>query len=122
MKVLVAVESQGDKAGRVLMRAVEHHDKENVQAFAHEGFHESADIKTNNASVYNVLKEMGFQHASTQTIASLRVEKQPWVHRMISLAKRFVLGTYHGVSKAYFQRYLDEFCYRIGGMRVKISS
>ena len=113
VKVLVAVESRGDKAGRVLMRVVEHHDKGNVQAFALEGIHESSHIKTDNASVYNVLKEMGFEHESTQTLASLRIEEQPWVHRMISLAKRFVLGTYHGVSKAYFQRYLDEFCYRM---------
>ena len=77
------------------------------------GFHESSHITTDNASVFNVLKEMGFEHERIQTLASLRVEEQHWVHRMISLAKRFVLGTYHCVSKADFQRYLDEFCYRM---------
>ncbi len=39
-------------------------------------------------------------------------EKLPWVHIAISNAKRFLLGTYHGVSHKYLQAYLDEFCYR----------
>ncbi len=88
-------------------------DKRGISATRLSKYIESLHVKTDNASVYNVLKKMGFQHESIQTIASLRVGEQPWVHRMISLAKRFVPGTYHGVSKAYFQRYLDEFCYRM---------
>ncbi len=38
--------------------------------------------------------------------------KLRWVHLAIMLAKQFILGTYHGVSRKYLQRYLDEFCYR----------
>jgi hypothetical protein len=36
----------------------------------------------------------------------------PWVHIVISNFKRFILGTYHGVSSKYMQEYIDEFCYR----------
>ncbi len=37
----------------------------------------------------------------------------PWVHTMISNAKRTLLGAHHMVSKKYVQNYLDEFCYKV---------
>jgi hypothetical protein len=37
----------------------------------------------------------------------------PWVHTMISNAKRTLLGAYHMVSKKYIQNYLDEFCCKV---------
>jgi transposase-like protein len=36
-----------------------------------------------------------------------------WVHVVISNAKAYILGTYHGLPAKYLQRYLDEFCYRL---------
>ena len=36
----------------------------------------------------------------------------PWVHIAIANLKRFLLGTFHGVSGHRLQEYLDEFCYR----------
>ena len=35
-----------------------------------------------------------------------------WVNILVSNAKAFILGTYHGVQKKHLQRYLNEFCYR----------
>ena len=35
-----------------------------------------------------------------------------WLHVMISNIKANIEGAYHGLDGAYFQRYLDEFCYR----------
>ncbi len=35
-----------------------------------------------------------------------------WLHIIISNAKAFILGTYHGLPKIYLQSYLDEYCYR----------
>lgn len=35
-----------------------------------------------------------------------------WLHVVISNAKAFILGTYHGLPKAYLQSYLNEFCFR----------
>ena len=37
----------------------------------------------------------------------------PWVHTMISNAKRTLLGVHHMISKKYTQNYLDEFCYKV---------
>lgn len=35
-----------------------------------------------------------------------------WLHTIISNAKAFILGTYHGLPKQNLQAYLDEFCFR----------
>jgi len=35
-----------------------------------------------------------------------------WLHTIISNAKAFVEGTYHGMERKHVQLYLDEFCYR----------
>lgn len=35
-----------------------------------------------------------------------------WLHTIISNAKAFVEGTYHGMERKHIQLYLDEFCYR----------
>ncbi|MEM7373078.1 MAG: transposase, partial [Bacteroidota bacterium] len=36
----------------------------------------------------------------------------PWVHIMISNAKRWIDGIFHHVNQKYFQNYLNEFCYK----------
>ena len=36
----------------------------------------------------------------------------PTVHTIISNLKRYLLGTYHGVSSTYLQEYIDEFVFR----------
>ena len=36
----------------------------------------------------------------------------PLVHIMIGNMKKFINGTFHGVSSRYLQEHLDEFCYR----------
>ena len=35
-----------------------------------------------------------------------------WLHIVISNAKAFILGTYHGLPKKHLQAYLDEYCFR----------
>ena len=35
-----------------------------------------------------------------------------WIHTLISNAKSFLLGTYHGIGKKHLQRYFDEFTFR----------
>jgi hypothetical protein len=35
-----------------------------------------------------------------------------WLHTMISNAKAFIGGTFHGLAPKHLQSYLDEFCFR----------
>ena len=46
------------------------------------------------------------------TPPDLAPEWLPWVHVVIANLKRFILGTYHGVSGEYMQEYIDGFLYR----------
>lgn len=49
-----------------------------------------------------------------KTVKPTDIEKVlPWVHTMISNAKRSLIGIHHMISKKYYQDYLDEFCYKV---------
>jgi len=52
------------------------------------------------------------QHHARITPAAQVGEWLPWVHIVIGNLKAFLLGAFHGVSKRYFQGYLDESSYR----------
>ena len=51
-------------------------------------------------------------HEKKITPAENTSEWLPLVHIMIDTMKKFLNGTFHGVSSRYLQEYLDEFCYR----------
>lgn len=41
------------------------------------------------------------------------MENLPWVHTVISNAKKMTSGVHHSVGKEYLQNYLNEFCWKI---------
>jgi hypothetical protein len=41
-------------------------------------------------------------------------EHLKWLHVIVSNAKAFILGTYHGLGGKHLQSYLDEFTFRFG--------
>ena len=54
------------------------------------------------------LKDFSHQHKTYDPSSGLL----HWLHIVISNAKAFILGTYHGLSKDNLQPYLDEFRFR----------
>jgi len=74
---------------------------------------DDALIKIDNYSSYSNLKDLAWVHQA-QTVKPADTPKVlPWVHTMISNAKRSLLGIHHMISKKYHQDYLDEFCYKV---------
>lgn len=70
-------------------------------------------VKTDNYRSYSKIKEQVWCHIP-QTIKPNDAGKVlPWVHTMISNAKRTLLGVHHMISSKYAQDYLDEFCYKV---------
>jgi len=72
-------------------------------------------IKSDGLSVFNATK--GLEHEHFPEVIYLKTDEPnydvlKWVNILVSKAKAFILGTYHGVMKKHLQRYLDEFCYR----------
>jgi ISXO2-like transposase domain len=53
------------------------------------------------------------RHIKEVTPSKEASEKLPWVHAMISNAKRLFLGVHHSIGKNYLQNYLNEFVYKL---------
>jgi transposase-like protein len=98
--VLVAVEKRGKASGRVRMNVTP-----------------GSTIYTDGLKSFAGLSEAGFKHvARTQPLRSeLRKGAKsavPLADRAIGNLQQWLIGTYHGVSKAQLQAYLDEFVFR----------
>ncbi len=71
---------------------------------------------------YAQLNTLGFVHDVTNVSKSgvLAHDLLPGVHRVASLLKRWLLGTYQGaVSNAHLEYYLDEFTFRFNRRKSK---
>lgn len=110
--VLVMVESKGEHAGFIAMQTVESMERPRVETAVKEHIAPRQNIRTDGHKSYAGLTERGHRHDGTPVPTERASEDLPWVHTAISNAKRFLLGTYHGVSHKHLQRYLNEFCYR----------
>jgi hypothetical protein len=115
-QVLVMIEREGKKSGNLVMQKIfgsfasEPGVKKVVEARVDNTFRQH--FVTDAANAHNVVRKLGHtleMHKSTPETAAKYL---PLVHMAISLAKRFILGTYHGVSRKHLQQYLDEFCFR----------
>ena len=68
------------------------------------------------------MKENGYQHEVTILKRKKKTPSEllPRVHRVISLLKRWLLGTHQGsVSQKHLDYYLDEFTFRFNRRRSK---
>lgn len=119
--VLIGVESKSwfDEKGRAKSKAgfakilIGQEDRENAQKLIDKGIKAGATIKTDGARVYmSELKNVKTASRKTYNKSHILDEWQPWVHKFISNAKSWVLGTHHGVGGDYLELYLGEFAYR----------
>ena len=113
--VLVAVEGEGGKLGRVRFRCATAADADHIELFAKDYVEPGANIVTDGFASYNGLSELGFEH-SPRVISSAGEEARKeldHVHLVISLLKRWLLGTHQGaVTPGHLQAYLDEYAFR----------
>ena len=109
--VLVAVETREKGAGFVAMQAVGTVSNETVRKFLSKHLEVGQTVKTDALPALNAVKETQ-QHEKQVTPPEKASEWLPLVHIMIGNMKKFINGTFHGVSSNYLQEYLDEFCYR----------
>ncbi len=110
--VMVMIENRDDKAGYIAMQIMESLTGENVEKVTKKYIESGQNIRTDGFKSFAILDKLGHQHDGRPIPKSKAHEELPWVHIAISNAKRFLLGTYHGVSRKYLQDYLNEFCYR----------
>ena len=69
-------------------------------------------IKSDAWRGFNSLKEIVCKHIKRAVLPTDAPKILPWVHTLISNAKRNFLGINHNIKNEYLQNYLNEFCYK----------
>jgi hypothetical protein len=114
-QVQIAVEDRGDHMGRLRMHIVEGQAATTLIPPLVKDVAPGALMHTDGWSGYNGLADAGFKHKADVIGVKRRRASQllPRVHRVASLLKRFLLGTYQGATR-WFQlsHYLEEFIFR----------
>lgn len=96
----------------VKMCAVENVKGETLKQFASKNIRVGSFIKSDGFKSYNTLCGAGYLHEGKAFNPEEDSEHLKWLHIVISNAKAFILGTYHGLDTLHIQSYLDEFCFR----------
>lgn len=106
--VVVAVEDKGEKGiGRIRMRHIADASSKSLSKFISDTIEEGSCIRTDDWSGYEGIKDVGYRR---QVVSS---EEMKIAHLVISLLKRWILGTYQGsVKHSHLTYYLDEFTFR----------
>jgi transposase-like protein len=114
--VIIAVEMLAPKGfGRVRLRRISSASKENTLPFIQEEIETGATIQTDGSPIYNAVQDLGYirdkiVHLGAKDPAHVTM---PGVHRVASLLKRWLLGTFQGsVKSEHLDYYLDEFSFR----------
>lgn len=115
--VLVAVEKRGKGSGRIRMRVIPDFKAKTIIPFLTQNVSPGSTIYTDGLKSFEGLSEAGFKHVPR--IQPLRSELRkgakpavPLADRAVGNLQQWLIGTYHGVSRAHLQVYLDEFVFR----------
>lgn len=79
-----------------------------------------SDLITDDSNSYVNFKNIVNSHIS-QVIKPKDISKVlPWVHIVISNAKRLLLDVFHGIKPEFLQNYLNEFCYKFNRRTIDV--
>lgn len=112
--IVVAAEEVGRGIGRIRMRRIPDGTAKSLQEFIDDAIEPGSDVHTDGWNGYERVKARYHHRVSyLRGHHELASELLPRVHRVVSLLKRWLLGTHQGaVSHAHLDYYLDEFTFR----------
>ena len=118
--VAVAVEINDMKIGRIRMGVIDSASSDNLHNFIEETVEKGSRIVTDGWRGYNGLPEKGYSQETRIKKAENEATLLPHVHTVISLLKRWLLGTLQGsCSKEHIAYYLDEYTFRFNRRKSK---
>jgi transposase-like protein len=113
--IVVAAQMDGKRVGRIRIRKVPDASASSLLPFVQDFVEPGSLVHTDGWASYNRLTALGYKHHITVVGGQKKMatELLPRVHLVVSLLKRWLLGTHQGaVSYEHLDYYLDEFCFR----------
>jgi transposase-like protein len=114
--VAIAVEMLQPKGfGRIRLCRIDNDTDECVVPFVQSSVEPGAQVRTDGSAAYRSLSKLGYDHQRSVMLGSEVPAhvSMAGVHRVASLIKRWIVGTYHGsVQPEHLDAYLDEFVFR----------
>lgn len=110
-KVAIGLATANDKPLYVKMQVLPVLTAEELSGFVLDRVDPDACVVTDSFKGYLGLSDIVSKH-EMKVYAKEPAEFLKWIHTIISNAKAFIMGTYHGLDAKHLQAYLDEFCYR----------
>lgn len=113
--IAVAAEEKGRAIGRIRLRHVPDVSSRSLVPFVEDSVEPGSTVRTDGWPSYQRLESLGYKHVIDVIGAEKPRATQlfPHVHRVISLLKRWLMGTHQGaVGHAHLDYYLDEFTFR----------
>jgi transposase-like protein len=96
----------------IKMEVINDLKKETIAKFAQENIENGSTISSDAYRSYNSLKDEGFKLEAKVFNSKNDENHLKWLHTIVSNAKAFIAGTFHGLDDKHLQKYLDEFCFR----------
>ena len=118
--IVVAAQEDGGRIGRIRLRQIADASAASLIPFVQHSVEPGSVIHTDGWLGYEPLEKNGYRHSVTVLRGRERSpsELMPRVHRVVSLLKRWLLGTHQGaVSHKHLDYYLDEFTFRFNRRR-----
>jgi transposase-like protein len=118
--IVVAAQEDGRGIGRIRMRRIADASAASLMPFVQDSIEPGSVVHTDGWLGYEPLERKGYRHRITFLRGHEKSPSDllPRVHRVISLLKRWLLGTHQGaVSLAHLDYYLDEFTFRFNRRR-----
>jgi transposase-like protein/ribosomal protein L37AE/L43A len=118
--IVVAAQEDGRSIGRIRMRRIPDASAASLMPFVRDSVELGSMVHTDGWLGYEPLERNGYRHRITflRGQAKSPSDLLPRVHRVVSLLKRWLLGTHQGaVSLEHLDYYLDEFTFRFNRRR-----
>jgi hypothetical protein len=120
IEVLVAVETKPwkDQKGYLKSKAgfakivVARETKKNAQEFVDKAIEKNSMVNTDGSPSLIHLQDVDVDYQIVGSDQEILNHWLPWVHKFISNAKSWIIGTHHGVESKYLAQYLSEYAYR----------
>jgi transposase-like protein len=111
--VLVAVQEDGNRIGRIRLRKVQDATGNSLCPAVQECVEPGSTVRTDGWGGYGGLEIAGYVHPVVRKDPNVGDNLLPLANRVVALLKRWLVGTHQGaVRSSHLEYYLDEFTFR----------